>query len=161
MTAAHRLRICPEGVWYASPVNVSQRARVLRGPRSYHPGMLVLQLSLSIARDSAMKRFLCGLLALGLLVGGTGQAKAQPSYVYTKLDGPASDYTRAHGINDSGQIVGAYVEAAVTHGFLLDNGSYTTLDPPGSISTRAYGINAAGQIVGDYLDAGDTIHGFL
>src|SRR5947209_7318278 len=90
---------------------------------SYRPGLRVLRLSISIARDSAMKRFLCGLVALCLLMGGTGQAKAQPSYVYTKLDVPGSDYTRAHGINDSGQIVGAYVEADVTHGFLLDNGS--------------------------------------
>ena len=34
-------------------------------------------------RASAMKWYLCGLVALGLLVGGAGEAKAQPSYVYT------------------------------------------------------------------------------
>jgi hypothetical protein len=32
-----------------------------------------------------MKRFLRALVALGLLVGGAGVAKAQPSYVYTTL----------------------------------------------------------------------------
>src|SRR5438874_13492552 len=93
--------------------------RVPGAPGSYCPVLLAVSLPMSIARDSAMKRFLYRLVALGVLVGGTGQAKAQPSYVYTKLDVPGSDYTRAYGINDSGQIVGDYVEAGVAHGFLL------------------------------------------
>ena len=37
-----------------------------------------------------MKRHLCSLLALGLLVGITGRAMAQPSYSYTTLDVPGS-----------------------------------------------------------------------
>jgi probable HAF family extracellular repeat protein len=110
-----------------------------------------------------VKRFLCSLVALGLLQGITGQVKAQPSYSFTTLDVPGSSSpipeTQAFGINDSGQILGYYVAGDV-HGFLLDNGSCTTVDPPGSTDTWAIGINASGQIVGTYYAAG-TSHGFL
>src|SRR5713101_7162818 len=99
-----------------------------------------------------MKRYLCSLVALGLLVGVTGQGMAQPSYSFTALDVPGSSshgsLTGAYGINDSGQIVGFYFAGARRHGFLLDQGSYTTFDPAGSIWTEAYGINDSGQIVG-------------
>jgi probable HAF family extracellular repeat protein len=55
---------------------------------------------------------------------------------------PGSTYTRANGINASGQIVGDYSDAAGHgHGFLLDHGSYTTLDVPSSIFTEAHAIN--------------------
>jgi probable HAF family extracellular repeat protein len=102
-------------------------------------------------------------VALGLLVGVTGQATAQPSYTFSTLDVPGSSYasTFAQGINDSGQIVGWYVDAGGRHGFLLDNGTYTTLDPSGSIRTEAYGINNAGKIVGSYTDAAVHWHCFL
>jgi uncharacterized membrane protein len=83
-----------------------------------------------------MKQWFCGLLALGLIVGLAGHAKAQPTYNFTTLDVP--------GTGNS-------------HGFLLDQGSYTTLDVPGSTWTQAYGINASGQIVGWY----DYGNGFL
>ena len=49
-----------------------------------------------------MKRFLCGLVAVGLLVAWTGRAKAD--YVFTTID----VITVVNGINDSGQIVGWY-----------------------------------------------------
>src|SRR5439155_2259976 len=71
-------------------------------------------------------------------------------------------YTRASGINASGQIVGYYFAGTESHGFLLDQGGYTTFDVPGSIWTYAQGINASGQIVGTYYDAAAyTPHGFL
>jgi probable HAF family extracellular repeat protein len=124
-----------------------------------------------------MTRLLCGLVALGLLVGAVGKAMGQPSYVYTTFDVPGSSvpsgYTEAKGINASGQIVGWYfgwyLDPAGSHGFLLDNGSYTTLDVPGSISTTIeedlpfpqIGINNWGQIVGSYADAQNKSHGFL
>src|SRR5437879_3297950 len=82
-------------------------------------------------RVSTMKRFLSGLVALGLLMSLSGNAKAQPSYIYTTLDVPGATLTSAFGINPSGEIVGAYRDAAFKgHGFLLDKGSYTTLDVP-------------------------------
>jgi len=42
-----------------------------------------------------MKRSLCSLVALGLLVGVTGQAMAQPSYRFTILDVPGSSKASA------------------------------------------------------------------
>src|SRR5438105_4550842 len=102
----------------------------------------------------------CVLMALGLLVGLVGDVKAQLTYSFITFDVPGLSDTWASGINDSGQIVGSYPDAAGWHGFLLDNGSYTTLDVPGSLSTRAIGINATGQIVGSYWD-GSTDRGFL
>ena len=119
-----------------------------------------------------MKRYLCSLVALGLLVGVTGQAMAQPSYSFTILDVPGSSKASAValGINASGQIVGGYSGGSGSNlgrCFLLDNGTYTTLDPPGSGSSEfhgqpANGINASGQIVGFYYTADpESTHGFL
>jgi hypothetical protein len=94
-----------------------------------------------------------------------------PSYAFTPIDPPDSISTNGlinerlneSGINDSGQIVGRYVDAiGTTHGFLRSGGSYTTLDVPGSTFTVANGINASGQIVGAYYDpASDKRYGFL
>jgi hypothetical protein len=78
-----------------------------------------------------MKRYLCSLLALGLLQGVRGEVKAQPTYSFTTLDVPGASFPTtsiyASGINDLGQIVGG--------GLLLDHGSYTTLDVPGPLPT--------------------------
>jgi probable HAF family extracellular repeat protein len=105
-----------------------------------------------------MKRFLCGLVVLGVLVGGPVQA----DYIYTTFDVPGSmNETSALGINASGQIVGGYRGSDnLIHGFLLSGGSYTTFDVPGSTSTSGTGINNSGQIVGSY-DANAGRHGFL
>jgi probable HAF family extracellular repeat protein len=106
-----------------------------------------------------MKRYLCSLLALGLLQGVTGPVNAQPTYNFRTFDVPDSLFpegTVASGINASGQIVGSSYGGS----FLLDNGNSTTLEVPGSTTTRASGINDSGQIVGSYSDAAGT-HGFL
>ncbi len=79
----------------------------------------------------------------------------------TRIEVPGARETLAYGINNSGQIVGEYYDAAGgRHGFLLSDGSYTTLDVPGARVTIAHGINDTGQIVGYYFDATGT-HGFL
>jgi hypothetical protein len=52
-----------------------------------------------------MRRFLCSLIVLGMLVGSAGPAKAD--YIYTTLDVPGSFNTIANGINDAGQPVRA------------------------------------------------------
>src|SRR5262249_22230713 len=110
-----------------------------------------------------MQRYLCSLVALGLLVGVSGQAMAQPSYSFTILDVPGSCKASAIalGINASGQIVGEYYDTAYLHHcFLLDQGRYPDLHGSGSAGTFATGINASGQIVGYYF-AGTKGHGFL
>jgi len=65
-----------------------------------------------------MKRLLCGFAAWGLLMGLTGPATAQ--YTFTTIDMPGAASTYAFGINNAGQIVGSYDDAAGAHGFLLD-----------------------------------------
>src|SRR5262249_22932577 len=85
-----------------------------------------------------------------------------PVYTYTTLDDPLAVMgTFAQGINNSGQIVGSYVNNG-GHGFLLSGGTYITLDDPvATQSTSAQGINSAGQIVGYYGDSNFISHGFL
>ncbi len=75
---------------------------------------------------------------------------------------PDSTYTGASGINNSGQIVGVYVDQDyVVHGFLKDGDLYTSLDHPGSIYTSAVGINNVGQIVGVFTNRDGAAAGFL
>ena len=100
-----------------------------------------------------MKRFGCSFVLLCLLVGGSGQARAD--YIFTTLDGYL-----AGGINDFGQVVGSYPFPAGS--FLYSGGAYTPIIVPTSFlqsQTIASGINNAGQIVGNYNDPGN--HGFL
>ncbi len=54
----------------------------------------------------------------------------------------------ANGINDSGAVVGSYVDSnGAQHGFLLVGSTLTTLNPPGTDSLgTAWGINNAGVI---------------
>src|SRR5262249_36602544 len=89
---------------------------------------------------------------------------------YTSIDDPSATLgTEAFGINNSGQIVGAYAKASGTQGFLNDPTSnmsppYFTLNDPlatGPEGTTASGINASGEIVGYYQDASLRHHGFL
>jgi hypothetical protein len=61
--------------------------------------------------------------------GATGVVLSPPC---TAPQSPGATYTRAAGINSSGDIVGRYTDAAVvTHGFLLSQDTYTTIDFPG------------------------------
>jgi hypothetical protein len=109
-----------------------------------------------------MKRLLCGVVAMGLFVGGAGEVKAD--YIYTPIDVPGSGYTIALSINDAGQIVGQFgpgsFRNAPYHGFLFSGGGYMQLDLPGSVvGTAPAGINASGQIVGTYGLSGFLLGG--
>lgn len=66
-----------------------------------------------------------------------------------------SPITVAGGINESGSIVGSYLERPAFgvslewHGFVRDpNGDFTQLDVPGEDQSQLWGINDSGQIVG-------------
>jgi hypothetical protein len=66
-------------------------------------------------------------------------------------------------INDSGQIVGVYVDASdAAHGYELSGGKFTTLDVPftGAIGTYPFGINNSGEVVGGWADSDGNEHGF-
>jgi probable HAF family extracellular repeat protein len=79
--------------------------------------------------------------------------------VFTPIDAPGAVLgTAPYGINNRGQIVGAYVYADGTgQGFLLDNGGFTPIDTPGAGAfTVAFGINNRGRIVDVYDDTDHT-----
>jgi len=110
------------------------------------------------------RSFVAAILVIGALAW-TSRANA----IFTTVDAPgAANGTSASGINDRGQIVGSYSDAAgKNHSFLLDDGTFTTIDFPGAVCTQAIGINDRGQIVGGYAEkscnpfAGMVPHGFL
>jgi probable HAF family extracellular repeat protein len=82
--------------------------------------------------------------------------------VFTQIDFPGAPQTVTQGINNRGQIVGAFGEALEeAHGFLLDDGVYTQFEFPGAASTVPSKINDRGQIVGGVTDSGGAQHGFL
>jgi len=100
---------------------------------------------------------------------GTAPAPDGP-YRIVAIDAPGSVGTLALGINDGGQIVGAYADTAHPeclttlrrcHGFLMDRDTFVTIDVPGAMTTFAQGLNDQGQIVGQYLDAAGVNRGFL
>jgi probable HAF family extracellular repeat protein len=105
-----------------------------------------------------MKRILLGLLALGLLAAGEGQAEAE--YLFTPLENlnPSARNTVGLGINNLGQIVGA--DQDTFRGFLLSGTSYSLLAPFG-IGSQAFGINDSGDIVGRFTLPPMMTHGFL
>ncbi len=93
--------------------------------------------------------------ALGIASTAFGQGPT-----YTTVDFPGASSTLAWSINKSGDIVGSYTIASVTHAFKLSGGRFTTIDYPGATSTDARGINNRGDISGIY-NAGGMSHGFL
>jgi probable HAF family extracellular repeat protein len=84
---------------------------------------------------------------------------------YTPLDTvPGYPITSHLGLNNRGQIVGAYlVDAAPTiRGFLRDRrGDYKPIDVPGAAATFPFDLNDRGMIVGIYSRDLVGLHGFL
>jgi hypothetical protein len=67
----------------------------------------------------------------------------------TRVDVPGAVGTNPYDLNDRGQVVGVYLNAAgVLQGVLLDRGRAVTIAAPGIPSTIAAGINNRGRIVG-------------
>ncbi len=106
-----------------------------------------------------MRQFDSCLLAGSLMLAMTSTMMGQGGN-YSALDFPGSSSTLAWGINNSGDIVGSYVIAGVTHGFKLSAGQFRSLDYPGAASTDARGINNRGDISGLYRNADGVFHGF-
>jgi hypothetical protein len=99
---------------------------------------------------------------LGFLAGFLIFAGSASAVTWTTIDFPGADSTIVTGINNKGDIVGAYLISGTGHGFLLSGGNYTTIDFPGSTSTLVMGINDQGDMSGYYFnDGGILAHGFL
>jgi uncharacterized membrane protein len=85
-----------------------------------------------------MKRILCGLVTVGVLVGAARPARAD--YFYITIDPPGSTSTTVAGINNVDQLL---VNSS-TGSFLLSGGSYTALNLPGPPTA----LNDFGHILG-------------
>jgi probable HAF family extracellular repeat protein len=91
--------------------------------------------------------------------GGVGFIRSEG--VFSTFSVPNSISTRAHGINDRGQIVGDFEDVPFhERGFLLWRGKFVTIEVPGSSRTEAVGINNLGQVVGKFVGSGGE-QGFL
>lgn len=96
---------------------------------------------------------------LGVVVGWYQATVGGPEHGFmingkdvTTIDYPGGERTICYGINNSGQVVGAYFDTeALSHAFLCNNGVYSNIDPPGIQGAGATGINNLGQIVGSYV----------
>ena len=92
-----------------------------------------------------------------------GSFKITAAGQITPISFPGAFSTSVNSVNNSGQIVGTYLDANTDlfHGFLFFNGNYQVLDVPGSVQTFMGTINNLGQIVGQYEDSAGVFHGFL
>jgi len=74
---------------------------------------------------------------------------------YSDVAGPSGTVQSfGSAVNDSGEVVGYYVDTAgLTHGFLLKGKKYTTLDVPTATATYATGINKSGKITLYWLNS--------
>ena len=78
---------------------------------------------------------------------------------------PGATMTQAFGVNDSDEVAGSYTtgsgNAAVTHGFLWQNGHFASVNIQGGSSTTINGINDEADLVGFYTDAKGNTDGFM
>ena len=101
----------------------------------------------------------CASLVLGVCLSFIQTAHAQ--YTFTTIDVPGAVDTLLTGINDRGDIVGAYNNEIFgpSYAFFTEGDSLITIAVPGSSQTTAFGINNNGKIVGSFV-TGEQ-HGFL
>ena len=70
--------------------------------------------------------------------------------------------TQTHGINEQGETVGCFFDAAGMHSLrILSDGSYVNEDYPGSISSMHYRISPSSIMVGYYVDTDEVSHAYL
>jgi hypothetical protein len=99
--------------------------------------------------------------------GGTTDAFARrASGKFITLAYPGATMTQAFGLNDHGEVVGAYTlgsgSSATTHGFTWQAGHFTTVDDPHGVGTTFInGVNNAGDLVGFYTDSAGNTDGML
>src|SRR5712692_9829127 len=109
--------------------------------------------------EASMKR--CFLLAIVLLAALTS---AYAQFTFTSLDFPGGTLTTARGINNHGEIVGAYRIVPPRHALLLKAGQYIPLAPNTVLGTNfseAFKSNDRGDVVGQYIGDDGFSHGFL
>lgn len=99
--------------------------------------------------------------------GGTTDAFVRrASGKFITLAYPGASMTQAFGLNDHGEVVGAYTVgsggSAASHGFTWRNGHFASVDDPHGVGTTLInGVNNAGDLVGFYTDAAGNTDGML
>ncbi len=106
-----------------------------------------------------------GINRAGYIVGCMHNSGTMQGWVMLNgsfLSGGSPAYQMYTGVNDSGSIVGWYVDPTTTteHSFVLSGIGRTEFQYPGAAITEAQGLNALGDIVGSYGPSA-TLHGFL
>jgi len=86
---------------------------------------------------------------------------------YTTVDYPGAVDSDLLGLNDKGDMVGAYGDgtgpfAIYNHGFLVNQGQFTGIDVPfvGALVTWVNAINNSRVIVGFYIDTAGRYYGY-
>jgi uncharacterized membrane protein len=95
---------------------------------------------------------------------GTQPGFISVDQVITTFSVPRATATFAYQVNDSGQIVGCYIDSnGMTHGYTRDTAGTLTypFDVPGATETFLLGNNASNWGVGRYTDTTDVTHGFF
>jgi hypothetical protein len=99
--------------------------------------------------------------------GGKTDGFVKSGRSFTKLAYPGASMTQAFGINDSGEVVGAYTKgsgsSATSFGFTWtrSHGFKSVSDPHGIGTTLINGVNDRGELVGFYVDGAGSTDGFL
>jgi probable HAF family extracellular repeat protein len=93
------------------------------------------------------------ILACAVAVNAAGPQKLK--FKFTTVSVQSASATYNYAINNSGVIVGAYLDAGdVQHGFMRRGKQVTTLDDPNGSKTYCMAINGKGAIVGFYMLSG-------
>jgi uncharacterized membrane protein len=103
-------------------------------------------------------------LALLMVAVLTLVAPAYAQLQFSSLDFPGASLTTARGINNRGDIVGAYRIVPPRHAYLRRGGQFMPLAPNSVLGTdlsEARKTNNLGDVVGSYVDSNGNSHGFL
>src|SRR6266849_5897633 len=106
-----------------------------------------------------MKRFSMLALTLFALI-----ASASAQFTFRSIDFPGGTLTTARGINNHGDIVGAYRIVPPRHALLIRGGNFIPLTPTTVLGTNfseAFKSNDRGDVVGDFIGDDGFTHGFL
>ena len=99
---------------------------------------------------------------LSLVILATAAQAPNLKFKFTTIVVKGAQDTHLWGVNNSGALVGWYVDKSGTrHGLLLVNGKATNIDEPNGTNTICYAINSSGAIVGSYLDSNSLYAAFL
>ena len=85
-------------------------------------------------------------------------------FTFTSLDFPGGNLTTGRGINNHGDIVGAYRVNRPRHALLIKKGRYIPIAPDSILGINyreSTNINDRGDITGQMIDENGFVHGFL